>query len=177
MRQIAANAGIAQGGLYNHFESKEQVFEAVVLESHSYQEIIPALLKARGETIERFLGDALQQMVHILNEHPQFVKLMFIEVVEFQSVHAEKLFTRLMPTLASLMDTVVLNYEEQIRPIPRLVLLRYFFGFLFSYLLTDLFLVKNGSLYQNKDIEGYYVDIFLHGIFRENPISSDMSRE
>ena len=41
MRQIARNAEIALGGLYNHFASKEEVFEAVFLEYHPYHEVIP----------------------------------------------------------------------------------------------------------------------------------------
>jgi AcrR family transcriptional regulator len=164
MRQIAGTAGIALGGLYNHFESKEKVFEAIVLESHPYQEIIPALLEARGETIEQYLRDAIRRMVHVLIEHPQFLKLMFIEVVEFQSAHAETLFSNLMPLLENIMDTVFKTYHTQLRPIPQFVLLRYFLGFLFSYLLTDLFFSSEGSSNLYEKVEDYYVDIFLHGI-------------
>ena len=37
-------AGIALGGLYNHFDSKEAVFHAVFLEYHPYKETLPAIL-------------------------------------------------------------------------------------------------------------------------------------
>ncbi|MCE7861481.1 MAG: TetR/AcrR family transcriptional regulator, partial [Chloroflexi bacterium CFX2] len=30
MRQIADRAGLALGGIYNHFASKEEIFEAIV---------------------------------------------------------------------------------------------------------------------------------------------------
>jgi len=34
MRDIAAKAGIKAGSIYNHFEGKEQIFEAVFVERH-----------------------------------------------------------------------------------------------------------------------------------------------
>ena len=57
MRQIARDAGIALGGLYNHFESKQQVFKEVFLEYHPYRDVIPAMLDAQGETAEQVLRD------------------------------------------------------------------------------------------------------------------------
>jgi TetR/AcrR family transcriptional repressor of mexJK operon len=175
MRQIAGDAGIALGGLYNHFESKEKVFEAVVLESHPYQEIIPALLEARGETIEQFLGDAFRRMVLVLNEHPQFLKLMFIEIVEFRSAHAEKLFANLMPTLESIIYSIINSYQTSLSPIPPFIFLRYFLGFFFSYLLTNLFFSNESTSNLGEDVVDQYVSIFLHGILRENQPSDDLA--
>jgi AcrR family transcriptional regulator len=37
MRQIARGAGVALGGIYNHFSSKEQIFDQVLIEKHPYQ--------------------------------------------------------------------------------------------------------------------------------------------
>ena len=59
MRQIASQADIALGGLYNHFEGKEDVFRAVFLEYHPYHEVVPALLAAKGETVEQFVRNGV----------------------------------------------------------------------------------------------------------------------
>ena len=58
MRQIARQAGIALGGVYNHFSSKEDVFKAVFLENHPYHQVLPALLEAQGESIEELVANA-----------------------------------------------------------------------------------------------------------------------
>src|SRR5512140_3258307 len=54
MRQIAQRAGLALGGIYNHFTSKEEVFVAVLMAYHPYHEMIPAIAQARGATAEEF---------------------------------------------------------------------------------------------------------------------------
>ncbi len=36
MRQIAEQAGLALGGIYNHFSSKEELFEAIIIDKHPY---------------------------------------------------------------------------------------------------------------------------------------------
>ena len=48
MRQIAREADIALGGLYNHFVSKEAVFEAVFLAFHPYHQVIPVIQACAG---------------------------------------------------------------------------------------------------------------------------------
>ncbi len=74
MRQIAQRAGIALGGLYNHFESKEKVFESVFLEYHPYLLVIPVMLAVRHESIEAFAQDALRQMIVAMEERPDFIE-------------------------------------------------------------------------------------------------------
>ena len=58
MRQIAQGAHIALGGLYNHFSSKEQVFEAVFLAFHPYHEVLPLIAAAQGANLEQLVQDA-----------------------------------------------------------------------------------------------------------------------
>ena len=41
MRQIAEHAGLALGGIYNHFSSKEELFEAIIIDKHPYKKILP----------------------------------------------------------------------------------------------------------------------------------------
>ena len=53
MRQIAAAAGIALGGIYNHFESKEAIFRAVSFAYHPIHTILPALEANHGENCRR----------------------------------------------------------------------------------------------------------------------------
>ena len=81
MRKIAQEAGIALGGIYNHFASKEEIFEAVFIENHPYLEMIPAIESAEGTTIEEFVSNAAQQMMAAIHNRPDFLNLMFIEIL------------------------------------------------------------------------------------------------
>ena len=49
MRQIAERAELALGGIYNHFASKDEIFEAIIIDKHPYKRILPAVLAAEGE--------------------------------------------------------------------------------------------------------------------------------
>ena len=46
MRQIADKAGLALGGIYNHFASKEEIFEGIIIDKHRYLVILPAIIAA-----------------------------------------------------------------------------------------------------------------------------------
>src|SRR5512136_1614232 len=97
MRQIAQGANIALGGLYNHFSSKEQVFEAVFLAFHPYHEVFPQIAAAQGTDLDQLVQDAIRRMVQVVEGRPDFMNLMFIEMVEFKRVHAQQLFASLFP--------------------------------------------------------------------------------
>src|SRR3990170_3199734 len=81
MRQIAEHAGIALGGIYNHFENKQQIFVQVLLEHHPVYEMLPQLGLAQGETLHQLLADAVTRLAQRFNERLDFLNLMFIEMV------------------------------------------------------------------------------------------------
>src|SRR5512139_1800471 len=92
MRDIADEAGLALGGIYNHFATKEDIFVAILMERHPFIEVIPALQAAQGDTIEELVRDAAQRLIAALNDKPDFLNLIFIELVEFEGRHVPQLF-------------------------------------------------------------------------------------
>ncbi len=73
MRQIAEHAGLALGGIYNHFSSKEEIFEAIIIDQHPYKKILPLILAGEGETGEEFFGNAFRIVVNELGQQPEFI--------------------------------------------------------------------------------------------------------
>lgn len=167
MRQIAKKAGIALGGLYNHFDGKEDVFQAVYREHHPYKEALPAILAAEGETIEALVRDAICRMIQALQHRPEFMNLMFIELVEFNSVHAHELFKELLPQTQPVIQRLVETNRERLRPIPLFMLYRMFFGLFFAYYLTELILAGQAPPEFREGAVDYFVDTFLHGILKD----------
>lgn len=168
MRQIAERAGIALGGLYNHFESKEQVFEAVFLEYHPYHQVIPALLAARTSTIEEFARDGFQRFINAIQDRPEFLNLMFIEVVEFNSVHAGELFARLVPEIAKVVSRVIELNRDRMRQLPPFMLVRFFVGLFFAYFLTDKVFAHQAPPEFREGAVDYFMDMFLYGVMRQD---------
>ena len=141
MRQIAQEAHLALGGLYNHFSSKEQVFEAVFQAFHPYHEVLPLIAAARGDNTEQLVKDALERMAQAVEGRPDFLNLMFIEVVEFKSVHTQKLFANLFPQGIDIVRHLMGSFPQEIRPIPLPVVVRTFLGLFLGY-----YLYRHGRL-------------------------------
>ena len=171
MRQIAKKAGIALGGLYNHFDSKEDVFKEVFLEYHPYREVLPAVVAARGNTIEELLRDTVTRMITALQDRPKFMNLMFIEVVEFDSVHARELFASMLPQIVEVVQRTLGEGRDQLRPIPLMMLIRAFFGMFFSYFLTEIIFAEASPPEFRENTIDYLIDIFLHGVLKEIEIA------
>jgi AcrR family transcriptional regulator len=164
MRQIAHGAHTALGGLYNHFSSKEQVFEAVFIAFHPYHEVFPLIAAAQGADLEQLVQDAVRRIVQVVEGRPDFMNLMFIEMVEFKSLHAQQLFASLFPQGTQILQHFVESYPEQIRPIPSSMVVRTFLGLFFGYYLTETALAPGAPPEFRENARHYFVDIYLHGI-------------
>jgi len=163
MRQIAKQAGLALGGIYNHFSAKEDLFEAVFVENHPYLEMIPAIEAAQGETIEEFVRDAAHQMMAAIYRRPEFLNLMFIELVEFNSAHVHKIFEETFPRGLQIYKRIK-NAKGNLRQIPGPMLMRAFISLFFSYYMAEMILGETAPVEFKENAMAYYVDIFLHGI-------------
>ena len=163
MRQIAQEAGIALGGIYNHFQSKEDIFLVVLLEQHPIFDVLPALMAAQGETVEDLVRDAVAGMMSRYPDRLDFLNLMFIELVEFKGQHVPQLFEMAFPRVLEFTQQA-LQGRQELRPIPLPILLRAFIGLFFSYMITEILIGDHLPPDMADDALDYFVDIFLHGI-------------
>jgi AcrR family transcriptional regulator len=172
MRQIARQAGIALGGLYNHFSSKEEVFEAVFFTYHPYHEVLPLVRDAQGDNLEQIIRNAARAMVEVVEGRPDFMNLMFIELVEFKSAHSQKLFTEIAPSGIEIVQRLQKIDPSQLRLIPAPILLRSFLGLFFSYYLTEIVFASAAPPEFRKDAMDHFVNIYLHGILTDKTAES-----
>jgi AcrR family transcriptional regulator len=163
MRQIAKNAGIALGGIYNHFAGKEDIFQAVFIGNHPFLAMLPAIEAAQGETIGEFVRDAADQMMKAIYQRPDFLNLMFIEIVEFKSAHVHQLFETTFPRGVQIVQRMM-GTQGKLRDIPAPMLIRAFISLFFSYYLADIILGEVAPLEFRENAMDHYVDIFLHGV-------------
>lgn len=166
MRQIAQEAGIALGSIYNHFSSKEDIFTAVFLERHPFLDVIPQIKAARGETIEEIVRDAAHRLVDRLEQRKDFLNLMFIEIVEFNGQHVPQIFQLVFPEIMEFAQHFVAKQDE-LRPIPLLVVVRAFVGLFFSFLITDILIADQLPPEMRENALDHFVDIYLHGILKQ----------
>lgn len=163
MRQIARHAGVALGGIYNHFASKEALFREVLFTYHPYKTVLPVIANAEGSSLEEALANAMQVMVSELDRRPDFFNLLFIELVEFKSVHVAELFQVLYPQVLEIIQRL-LRFGDHLRPIPIPIIMRAFIGQIMAYYMTGaaLSLAAPDSFKENA-LE-HFLKIYLYGI-------------
>jgi len=163
MRQIAGSAGLALGGIYNHFTGKEAIFAELIIDRHPFKQILPILLKTPADDIEQFVRKAARTMVSELGKRPDFIKLMFIEIVEFNGRNMPDMLDQFLPRALPLIKGF--NRDKTIlRPIPPFLFLRAFVGLFFSYYMTELLLANSPAALTQGNALDKFVDIFLYGV-------------
>jgi len=168
MRQIADKAGLALGGIYNHFTSKDEIFEGIILDKHPYKKLLPAILAAEADTLEEFFKNAFHIVVTEMGERREFVNLMLIELVEFKGKHGSVMLKEIAPKMLPVFERVIKS-RKNLRVTNPAVLMRSFVGAVVSYLITEM-VISNSviSKLMPKNTEDVYVDIFLNGILKES---------
>jgi AcrR family transcriptional regulator len=164
MRQIAERAGIALGGIYNHFSGKDEIFQELIICRHPYLKILPIIQRAPGDTTEEFVRNSARTVQDELGRHPDFIKLMFIEVVEFNGKHFPKLYDTIFPQVFPLLQRFT-SAESGVRDMPLPQLIRAFMGSIMAFYLTE-FLMASDQLppsLREMSLEEF-MDIFLYGI-------------
>jgi len=169
MRQIKDRVGMALGGIYNHFSSKEEIFEGIIIDKHPYRVILPAIIASEGETLEDFFKKAFQIIISELGKRPEFVNLMLIELVEFKGKHGAVMLREIAPKILPIFERVIKGRKD-LRVTNPAVLLRSFIGLVISFLLTEM-VISNSviSKLMPKNVSDAYVGIYLHGILKETP--------
>ncbi len=167
MRQVADKAGIALGGIYNHFAGKEQIFEGIIVDKHPYRKVLPAILAAQGETLEEFFRNAFRLIVTEMGERPEFINLMMIELVEFKGRHGSTMLREIAPKVLPVFEKII-KARKGLRVTNPAFLMRSFMGTVVSYLVTEM-LVSKSIIHKlmPSNTEEAYMDIFLHGILKE----------
>jgi AcrR family transcriptional regulator len=166
MRQIAGQAGIGLGSAYNHFATKEDIFTAVFDVYHPYKEVLPFIMDASGETVEEFVRNTAERMINALKNRPNFLNLMFIEIVEFDGKHMVSIFSKVIPHGIEMLQHNKGNIIEAVHPIPPMILIRTLIGTVLSFYITEKILPPGPMIpgeFHTKAMD-YFLDIYLHGI-------------
>jgi len=166
MRQIADKSGLALGGIYNHFKSKDEIFEALIVDKHPYKKVLPLIQEAEGETMDEFLGNATRIVINELTSQQYYIKLMLIEISEFNGVHGAAMLKELVPNVLPVFEKLV-KTRKALRVTNPVILLRSFIGMVLSYMITDIVISDSflSKLMPSNTLD-VYVDIYMHGVLK-----------
>ena len=166
MRDIAERSGLALGGIYNHFPNKEAIFSEVIISKHPFHQVLPVLQAAPGDTVEEFARNAAKSMIAELGRRPDFIKLLFVELVEFEGKDLPNMFSVVFPQILPLVERFT-SRQHELREINPIVLFRAFLGLFFSYYMTEFLLAGTPVTMRPESSLDDFVDIFLRGVLAE----------
>lgn len=104
VRQLARYAGITPAAIYNHFPSKEAVFTALLSARSPLRILALALSQSKGETAEALLQDGIRRMEADLGERADNLRLVLVELLEFEGRHLPQVMPELMAPALSFME-------------------------------------------------------------------------
>jgi AcrR family transcriptional regulator len=127
---------------------------------------LPVILSAPGGTLSEFVHNSAHTLVDELGKRPDFIRLMFIEIVEFNSKHMPMFFDEIFPEFLPLVQRFQ-SPSGKLRPIAPPLLLRAFLGMFFSFYMTELITERIDIPEMHENALDGFVEIFLHGILVE----------
>lgn len=175
MREVAERAGLAVSSIYNHFASKELLFEAVLTRQG---------LAVQTDALEGFVAATdfpgnveavVSLMRRLAKEHPVFVRLVIIDLVEFGARHVTTLAgVDLLPVIEALFRP---NYERdasngKLRDFDLPTVIRFLYLALFGYFaISDFYGAEDerppiGGRVNPADEDREIARLIEHGILR-----------
>jgi AcrR family transcriptional regulator len=101
VRDIAKEAGVSIGNLYNYYRTKEEIYVSVIQRYESHMEKLRR--KSLGAMQGVFDVAELRRMAHVIREivydNPDYWRLMYIDVTEFGNRHFAGTFRSLAKNL------------------------------------------------------------------------------
>lgn len=173
MRQVAGRAGITPASIYNHFQGKEALFLDLLSDRVPHRAVLGALKAAQGRTAHELTHDAIRRMRSAMLNQFDNLRLMFIELIEFQGRHASALVGRFLPQLLDFVQRLK-QADPSIQRYDDIVLARAFFGLFMSYAITVTILGGVAGFRDDPADLAAFADIFLHGVL-EGPRDMDIA--
>lgn len=170
VRKIGEAAGITPAAIYNHFQSKEDLFSALLEEAAPLQEAASFFNNIKADSAEELLAAAFRGMVALLEQHEEYIRLALIDAQERDGATLVKFLPRLFPLLMQLLQRMqALDAENgRMRPLPMPTLARAIVSLVGGYLITE----RVGHPQQTLglpplDWVGELLNVLMYGVFHE----------
>ncbi len=163
MRQVARAAGVSPATIYNHFNSKEALFVELLRERVPHRALIQALQEVQGDSTEERLHDAMQRMRAAMAHQFDNLRLMFIELLEFQGRHVGFLSSEIVPQALSYVLELQ-AHEPRLRSLSPMLILRAIAGIFMSYAISMAFFRDVPGFHDDQQELHALTDILLFGL-------------
>lgn len=175
MRKIGEGAGITPAAIYNHFESKEALFSALLEEAVPLAEVTALLENLEADSAGTLLEKAFRGLVAIFEAHEDYVRLALIDAQERHGATLARLLLHFFPLMMGFVQRLQALDGGQwcLRPLPPHLIARALGSMLAGYMLTERVarqertVVSQVEALPQADWESGLLDVLMRGLFRE----------
>ena len=104
MRQLARFAGVTPAAIYNHYPSKEDLFIALLNARLPHRALALAVEQAQGDDADQLLRDGIRRMRDAMENRFDNLRLVFIEILEFEGRHLPVVLPGLLTPAQSFLE-------------------------------------------------------------------------
>lgn len=167
MRDIArAAGGRAVAGLYNHFPTKEAIFEALIAERNPYNDLFTGLETALTDADDaaQFVHTVLRVVLRIMPQHYDFIQLAQIDMREFGGKNMQQILEGgVFPRIWGLFQR--LSTLPGFKPVEQIVWMRLMASLIIGYMVT----ARNAPIaifrqYSDEEWADRFAEILLYGV-------------
>lgn len=169
MRKIGEGAGITPAAIYNHFESKEALFGALLEEVVPLAEMTAFLQSLQAESAQELLEKGFRGMASIIVAHEDYMRLALIDAQERDGATLVRFLPRFFPLLIGFVQQLqALDAHGRLRSLQPPIIVRSFVSMLAGYVLTERILrLDHTGAMPPFDWESGLLDILMFGLFEQ----------
>jgi AcrR family transcriptional regulator len=172
LRDIAQAADVSMGGIYHHFESKEQIYEALFRQTDVAADLLQIMLLFQADDFPENLGKIGDVVARTVRNHRDTFKLFYVDVLEFQGAHAKPVIQAFRTQIAGFADKLLARRKDDLADIAPGILMRLMIDtFLHSHLeAVMLGTTGNEGLGLSPDeVTRQMAHVVLYGVMRRPP--------
>jgi AcrR family transcriptional regulator len=168
VRDIAQEAGVSLGNVYNYYRGKEQLFQSLV---RRYEAKMAALMRAELAGVSGVIDDAanLRKLAagvrRIVYKEPDYWRLMYMDITEFGNKHFAFVFRDLSRRLRRLLNQPITCQNGTGKRVkPDVAFTAIYLQFFTYFLVEKLFGGKNHLGVPEREAIEQLIEIFSHGV-------------
>ena len=163
-RQLAEQAGVAEGTLFRHFDNKKSILAAVV--TQGWSEMLTDLLTELSEVASyKAVSKVMQRRMLHLHKHGDMMRVCFMEA-QYHPELRDRIETDVIGKMQSVTEAFIQTGIDRgvYRPLNPELVARIFLGMFMIAGFSQDTLTEARSTKEQKDMAEMLADIFLHGI-------------